>query len=122
MPEKLYTSIKHAVHGVFIVASTQRNFRVQIAYAILAIVLGFVFAVSLTEWFILSLGIVVVFTAEMANTATEYLCNLIYRKKDIEVQYIKDIAAGIVLVSAIWAMTIGVFIFLPKLLVLLLPL
>lgn len=114
MFSKFRKSVKHATHGVYVVAKDQRNFRIQIAYAVLVAALGFVFDVSLFEWFLLSLAIVVVFIAEMTNTITEYLCNLVESKKDIQVQYIKDIAAGVVLIAAFWAVIIGAFIFLPK--------
>lgn len=118
MLNKFRQSVKHAIHGVLTVAKDQRNFRIQIAYATLVVVLGFLFTVTVLEWFVLSLAIVVVFVAEMANTTTEYLCNLIEDKRDIQVQYIKDIAAGAVLISAIWAFTVGGFVFLPKLIAL----
>ena len=61
------------------------------------------------------LAIGLVFMAEMANTAFEKLLDLIHPEHHPLVGRIKDMAAGMVLVSSLMSVVIGVIIFLPKL-------
>ena len=51
------------------VALTQRNMRVHIVIALATAILGVWFAISLTEWAIISLAMGGVFGAEMVNTS-----------------------------------------------------
>jgi len=78
------------------------------------IVAGVIFNITEAEWVYLTLAILVVLIGEMTNTIAEYLCDLITKKKAIEVKLIKDISAAIVLISSFWSILIGIVIFLPK--------
>ena len=75
------------------------------------------------EWVIVLFLIGAVITAELFNTAIEEICNLAtvklkLRYSDTKVH--RDLAAGAVLVIAVVAALIGMVIFIPKVLILLL--
>ena len=57
-----------------------------------------------------------VFVAEMLNTAVEAMVDLITIEKRQDAKIAKDVAAGMVLVSAFFSIIIGLYIFLPKVL------
>ena len=105
--------------GVVHVALTQRNMRVHILIALATAILGFWFAISITEWAIISLAMGGVFGAEMVNTAIERLVDLVSPEYHNLAKIAKDSAAGAVLIMAIFASITGLLIFLPKLLPLL---
>ena len=94
---------------------TQINFRVHIAISILAVVLGLVLGLSWVEWALLATVIVVVMAAEMVNTMVESLVDLVTQDYHPLAGIAKDIAAGVVLLTAVGAVVVGIFLFLPKL-------
>ncbi len=55
-----------------------------------------------------------VWVAEMINTCIEKLADFITTQKHPQLAYVKDVAAGSVLVAAIVACITGLIIFLPK--------
>ena len=62
---------------------------------------------------ILGLTMMMVITAEMINSAIEKMVDLITKEHRQEAKIAKDVAAGMVLVTAIAAAIIGTLIFLP---------
>ena len=67
--------------------------------------------VSPADWRWLIIAIVLVWFAELMNTAFEYLCDVISPEFHISVKRAKDIAAGAVLVCALGAALIGLSVF-----------
>lgn len=63
-----------------------------------------------------------VFAVEAVNSSIEKLADLITKEIRPEIKIIKDIAAGAVLISSIFALVVALIIFLPKLFVLFLKL
>jgi diacylglycerol kinase len=55
-----------------------------------------------------------VISMEMLNTAIEKLCDVVHKELHPDIKRVKDIAAGAVLVSAIFSLMTGLIIFLPK--------
>lgn len=110
-------SFKYAWEGTKYAFSTQPNFKVHAVIGALTIISGVVFRVSQTEWLFLILAITLVITAEMANTAIESMTDLIEEKHHKHAKIAKDVSAGMVLLTAIAAVIIGLAIFAPKLLV-----
>jgi len=56
-----------------------------------------------------------IFVAEMVNTSIESVVDLVTLERRQDAKIAKDVSAGMVLVSAIIASIIGLYIFLPKL-------
>ena len=65
------------------------------------------------EMGILGLTIMMVISAEMVNSAIEKMVDLITKEHRAEAKIAKDVAAGMVLLTAIAAFIIGSLIFLP---------
>lgn len=106
----------HAFSGIRAVFRSEWNFRFQSAAALAAILAGILFRLSFIEWALIILVIGMVLALELLNTAIEKTID--YLKPEIHpfARFIKDAAAGAVLISAITAVIIGLLVFLPKLL------
>ena len=80
-----------------------------------AIVMGFLFQISNSEWIMVIFCSALVIAAEAFNTALEKMADAIHPDKNDGIGNAKDLAAGSVLITAIAALIVGIIIFLPKL-------
>lgn len=112
-------SFKYAFRGLWFLLSSQHNAWIHITATVITAVLGILLRISATEWCLLILTITLVFTAEALNTAVEFLADSITLEFHPLIEKAKDIAAGAVLLTAIGAIFIGCFIFLPRFITLL---
>jgi len=108
-------SFKHALDGVIYTISTQPNFTVHLFIAFLAVLLALIFGFSSYEWLILIFTIALVVIAEMVNTAIESVVDLVSQSYHLEAKKAKDVAAGMVLLTAFFAIIIGLHLYLPHL-------
>ena len=81
---------------------------------------GFYFGITRNEWIAIILCFGVVLAAEGFNTAIERLVNLVSPERNPIAGDVKDIAAGSVLICAIVAAIVGIIIFMPYVLAVLL--
>jgi diacylglycerol kinase len=112
---KFIASFGHAFRGLWYALRTQRNTRVHSSFAILAILLGIVLHISAIEFAMVFVAITGVFIAEMFNTVFELCVDLASPDYHPMAKIAKDVAAGAVLLSAILAVVIGLFVFGPHL-------
>jgi len=77
--------------------------------------------VSATELAAVFFAVILVFLAEIFNTAIERTLDLIDIRENAQIKLIKDMAAGAVLVAATAAVMIGVAIFAPYIVELIWP-
>jgi diacylglycerol kinase len=112
---RFLTSLYTAFGGLVIVVRTERNARIHLGLAVLALVLSAALGVSNAQLAAIFFAIILVFLAEIMNTALEKTLDLIDLHDNDQVRLIKDIAAGAVLVTAIGALAIGAAIFVPYL-------
>ena len=110
---KILKSFKDAIKGIIYIFRTQRNFRIQIFCFMLATATAFILRLSLAETAIIVFAGGLVLVGEMVNTGLEKLVDLINPEYHSLAGIIKDISAGVVLVSSILAVIIGIIIFLP---------
>ncbi|MBQ9020736.1 MAG: diacylglycerol kinase family protein [Eggerthellaceae bacterium] len=106
-------SFAHAFDGIK-AAAKGRNFRIQAAVALVAIVLGLIFRVSAIEWLAIIFCIGAVLGAECINTAVEDMVDLSVKTFHPQAKRAKDVAAGGVLVFSAASLIIGMIIFIPK--------
>ena len=104
-----------AMQGIQHLFTYERNGRIQLVLASLVIITGLILHVSPIEWCILLLCIALVLACEMINTAIEKLCALVSTDYHPLIKVIKDVAAGAVLWTALFAAIIGLLIFVPHL-------
>ncbi|NEP17605.1 MAG: diacylglycerol kinase family protein [Leptolyngbya sp. SIO4C1] len=116
----LFSSFRYAWAGISYAFKTQRNFRIHTGIGIIAFTLGWLLKISSTEAAIICLTIGAVLVMELLNTALESLVDLTVGQTYHELAKIcKDCAAGAVLVAAVAAIIIALFIYTPPVLALL---
>lgn len=106
-------SFTFAFAGIRALLTTQHNMRIHLAVAIAAVGSGVYVGLPPTEWCVLVLTIVAVWTAEAFNTAIEFLAGRISTERHPLIKHAKDTAAAAVLMTAIGAVIIGAILFLP---------
>ena len=111
-------SFQNALFGIKTAYKSQRNLRIHIFVSLFVIIAGVILKVSIFEWLILLLTILMVFISELFNTAIEFTVDLFSTEYSKQAKSAKDVSAAGVLVTAIFAVAIGLMIFLPKLLAL----
>ena len=111
---KLIRSFAFAWNGIKLCFTSEPNFRIHTILAIVAIIFSILFSVSSFEWIAISFCIAFVISMEMLNTAIEKICDVVHKDLHPGIKKVKDIAAGAVLVSAIFSLITGIIIFLPK--------
>ena len=112
--KKRIRSFGYAGRGIKVVFGSEANMKIHIGIAILVVICGFIFSISITEWIECLLCIGLVFGMEMMNTAIENVVDLASPKLHPLAGKAKDIAAGAVLICAIISVIIGLLIFVPK--------
>ena len=118
MLKRKLDSVGYALRGIWIAFAEESNFKIQLVFSVVALILGRYFNISFTEWLFVICACGLVLTAELLNTALEELCDMLKASHDPHVAKIKDLAAGAVLVASFTALLIGLVIYLPKLLAL----
>ena len=114
--KKVFQSFKHAVRGLKVLALAERNFKIELGFAIFVFVLAIFFKLKRWEWGLIALAASLVFLAELLNTAIEKTLDHLHPNEHEKVRDIKDLSAGAVLITVLFAVFIGLLIFLPKLL------
>ena len=113
---ELIASLEFALTGIFTAFKEERNMRKHALSAILAIVAGFLFRISATEWLFLLLSVSLVIAFEIMISGLE---NVVDLASDYHFSMLaknaKDMAAGAVLVISGFALVTGLMIFVPKL-------
>nr|WP_161843423.1 diacylglycerol kinase family protein [Enterococcus sp. JM4C] len=109
-------SVEFAIHGIKTVFQEERNMRKHGLFGLLAILAGFIFQLSQMEWLWLLLAVFLVFVVEIINTIFENVVDMVtdFHFHPIG-KRVKDMAAGAVLLTALFAACIGAIIFIPKL-------
>jgi len=103
-----------AFRGIFYAFKNEIHLKIHAIVALIVCVLGFVLKITANEWLVCLFCFALVFAAEMINTAIEKIVDFISPQRNHLAGIIKDIAAGAVLLCVIFAVIIGIIIFLPK--------
>ncbi len=118
---KIVQSFGYAFAGLRYCLRTQRNFRIHIAVAAIGTIAGLLLGLTLIEWAVFAIMVAMVLAAEMVNTMVESLVDLVTTEYHPLAKVAKDVAAGIVLLTALASVIVGLLIFAPRLLTILLP-
>jgi len=112
-------SLQNAFEGIKITLRTQRNLRIHIIVGLLIISVSFLLKIDLLEFVLILLTVMIVLVTEILNTAIEFTIDLVSPQYNQLAKKVKDISAAAVLVSAFFAILIGLFILGPRLITLL---
>ena len=113
MTQPLTSAFKCAAAGIAHACKTQRNFKIELGFAVAAIALGIVFSIDATQWAVIAVCIGVVLAGECVNTALESVVDLVSPEYHELAKHAKDCAAGAVLLMSFSALFVAAFIFLP---------
>ena len=94
----LAASFRHALHGISSAFRTERNFRLHVLIGTAVFLMAFFLRVSLVEWIILILCVVIMFVLELINTSIEFTIDLAHPETGESARLAKDIAAAAVFV------------------------
>lgn len=108
--KSLIKSFQYAGNGILL-AIRERNFRIHVLIMVAAIILGIYFEIATYEWLAILIISALVLSLEMINSSIERTCDLYSKESNETIKKIKDIAAGAVLIAAIFAVVLGTVIF-----------
>jgi len=111
----LLESMACALKGLYYLFLYHRNMRIIFMLGIAAFLTGISLQLKGIELAVLCITITLVFVAEIFNTSIEMLMDMLTAKYHIRIKLIKDIAAGIVVLTCLNAVAVGYILLLKKL-------
>ncbi len=115
---KFIRSFGYAFEGLRLSVMVDQNVRFHLAVGVLVFISALLLKVSTAEILFVVFAIFFVIICEMLNTAIEEMTNLIKKEHSEEARVAKDIAAAAVLLSALFALIVGIVVLVPRLLLL----
>ncbi len=109
----LFSAFKCAFEGILATA-TERNFKIELCFMVLAIFLGLLFSLSSLEWVCVIICCGVVLGGEVINSSVEAVVDLASPNYHELAKKAKDCAAGGVLLFSVASFVVGCVIFLPR--------
>ena len=104
-------SLKVACKGIGYLFIYHRNMRLIFILGLLAFLFGVYIKLKGIELVALCITITLVFMAEIFNTAIELMLNSLTEEYHVKIRLVKDIAAGIVVISCLNALAVGYVLF-----------
>jgi diacylglycerol kinase len=108
-----HDSLSYALQGLIYIFRSQPNFKLHALASALVVMLGIMLSLTVLEWLVVVLAIGAVVVAEVFNTAIEATVDLITEERKIKAKIAKDVAAAGVLLTVIFAVILGMIIFIP---------
>jgi len=107
-------SVGFAFKGVFLLIRTEASIKIQVFITFIVTTAGFYYEISATEWIMQLFAVGMVMGVEGMNTAVEKIADYVQPEFDPKIGFIKDIAAGAVMLVSIVSAIIGLIIYIPK--------
>lgn len=107
----IHKSFLNSFRGVYMMIKTERNFRIELLAFFVNLFLIFYFNLNKTDTALIILASFAVLSAEIFNTAIEKICDIVQPDFDRRIGFIKDIAAGAVVLTAIASVIVGVLVY-----------
>ncbi|PIF46404.1 diacylglycerol kinase (ATP) [Chryseobacterium sp. 52] len=107
----VHKSFLNAFHGIFQMIKTERNFQIELVAFFINLFLIFYFKLSVSDTVLIIIASAGVLSAEIFNTAIERICDVIQPDFDKRIGFIKDIAAGAVLLMALGSVVVGILVY-----------
>ncbi|MFA4937023.1 MAG: diacylglycerol kinase [Patescibacteria group bacterium] len=100
----------YAWRGLRYVFKRERNFQLELLLFIIAVIIGWWLNFSVWAWAMLIILAVLILYAEINNTITERILDLLEPRLSIHVAFLKDVQAGAVLLIALASLVVGVLL------------
>jgi len=107
---KMIDSFKFALHGVWYIVRKEQNFQIDLIAATVVVILMIIFELSTLEYVALSGSIVAVMIMEIINTVFERMVDVLKPRVHPYAKTMKDMMAAAVLITAVGAFVVGLFI------------
>ncbi|RNA62715.1 diacylglycerol kinase family protein [Chryseobacterium nematophagum] len=107
----IYTSFLNSFRGIFLMITTERNFQIEVVAFFINLFLIFYLHLSTIDTILILIVSFGVLCAEIFNTAIEKICDIIQPEFDKRIGFIKDIAAGAVVLMAIASVVVGIAVY-----------
>ncbi len=111
IPRNIWRSFGYALCGIANVIATERNIKIHVVAAVVALVACAVLQCTPTEWLFVIVMVGLVISAELINSAIESVVNLVSPELHPLAKKAKDVAAGAVLILAIASVAVGLIIY-----------
>ncbi len=108
---KVLDSFNAAAEGIIYVLKSQRNMRFHFFAAAAVLVLSILLKIEVGDLLFLLSAIVLVLVTEMLNTAVELVTDMIKDSYHPLARAIKDVSAGAVFITSIYAVIVGYLVF-----------
>ncbi len=108
---RFYKSFKYAFRGIIYCINNERNMRIHTVAALYVLFFSFFFEMSRLSYAAVFIAISMVISAELFNTVAEELSDMAAASFNPVVRIVKDMAAGGVLVNAVFAAVVGICVF-----------
>jgi diacylglycerol kinase (ATP) len=105
-----------AAKGLVYLFLYHRNMRVIFILGLLALIFGLYLGLKGIELVALCITVTLVFMAEIFNTAIEIMMDMLTHEYKVKIRLVKDIAAAIVVIASLNAITVGYILFIRKIL------
>jgi diacylglycerol kinase len=113
MIKKRITAFRVAFEGIMAAFKKELHLKIHALATLLVMICSIYFKVSKYEFLLLVLCCGTVISLELINCAVERLTDERFKEQHPSAKYIKDVAAGAVLIAALTSAVIGVLIFYP---------
>ncbi|WNR46389.1 diacylglycerol kinase [Paenibacillus roseipurpureus] len=108
---KWRSSFRYAYEGIKYALDTQRNMKFHFTVAFLVLLAALLIHLSKTDILFILLAVTLMIVTELINTAVEKAVDLAMPDQHPLAKIAKDVAAASVLVSAVFAVVVGMIIF-----------
>ena len=107
-------SFRTALSGLAHALNTQKNFQLQVLIGLVTVLVAWFLDFTRIEWLILIITIALVLVAELLNTVVEVVVDLAVKEKLLpDARLAKDVSAAAVLLLSIFAVFVGLLLFIP---------
>ncbi|WP_274458551.1 diacylglycerol kinase family protein [Fructobacillus sp. CRL 2054] len=111
-----FKSLFNAIKGILLVLVRERNMRFHVGFALIVLAGGLYLGLNRSEWLWVVIGVFLAIYGEFVNTVVEAVIDLMVDKRYHPLAgLVKDVSAGMVLVSVAAEMVILFLIFQPHL-------
>ncbi|MGE4284191.1 MAG: diacylglycerol kinase [Clostridia bacterium] len=110
----IFDSFNNAINGIIYGIKTERNLKIHCVAALGVLLLSLFYDFSRLELLILVVTIMLVFVAELMNTAIEKVVDMLVDTYHPLAKIAKDTAAGAVLIAAVNALVVAYILFFSK--------
>ncbi len=115
MIKDMYKSFGYAWHGMRYVFVHEQNFRLQTYAAVIVLLCAFLLGLTRYEILAIVFLILLVLILELLNSAIEKFADILKPRLNIHIAVVKDILAAMVLLASVGSAAIGLIIFYPHL-------